>query len=105
MIVVATEGDEEINKIADCIIRVPESAIVFSPITASVPLQLLRARGRHPARLRRRPAPQPGKKRHGGVVGSAVLATKARLRIKTEPGLVAFARIKPAKINLSLLAG
>lgn len=41
VIVVATEGDEEINKIADCIIRVPAVRDVFSPITASVPLQLL----------------------------------------------------------------
>ena len=41
VIVVATEGDEEINKIADCIIRVPSVRDVFSPITASVPLQLL----------------------------------------------------------------
>lgn len=41
VIVVATEGDEEINKIADCVIRVPSVRDVFSPITASVPLQLL----------------------------------------------------------------
>ena len=41
VIVVATKGDEEINKIADCIIRVPAVRDVFSPITASVPLQLL----------------------------------------------------------------
>ena len=41
VIVVATEGDEEINKIADCIICVPSVRDVFSPITASVPLQLL----------------------------------------------------------------
>ena len=41
VIVVATEGDEEISKIADCIIRVPAVRDVFSPITASVPLQLL----------------------------------------------------------------
>ena len=41
VIVVATEGDEEINKIADCIVRVPAVRDVFSPITASVPLQLL----------------------------------------------------------------
>ena len=41
VIVVAAEGDEEINKIADCIIRVPAVRDVFSPITASVPLQLL----------------------------------------------------------------
>ena len=41
VIVVATEGDEEINKIADCIIRVRAVRDVFSPITASVPLQLL----------------------------------------------------------------
>ena len=34
-------ADEEINKIADCIIRVPAVRDVFSPITASVPLQLL----------------------------------------------------------------
>ena len=33
VIVVATEGDEEINKIADCIIRVPAVRDVFSPIT------------------------------------------------------------------------
>ena len=45
---------------------------------------------------------QPGEKRYCRVVGSAVLATKARLRIKTESGLVVFAQIKPAKINLSL---
>ena len=80
VIVVATEGDEEINKIADCIIRVPAVRDVFSPITASVPLQPARRRGCHPARLRRRPAPQPGKERYRGVVGSAILATKARLR-------------------------
>ncbi len=37
----ATEGDEEINKILHGIIRVPAVRDVFSPITASVPLQLL----------------------------------------------------------------
>ena len=41
VVAIATEGDEEINKIADCIIRVPAVRDVFSPITASVPLQLL----------------------------------------------------------------
>ncbi len=34
VIVVATEGDEEIQQIADCIIRVPAVRDVFSPITA-----------------------------------------------------------------------
>ena len=41
IIVVATEGDEEIKKIADHVIYVPKVRDAFSPITASVPLQLL----------------------------------------------------------------
>ena len=41
VIVVATEGDEDIKKIADHVIYVPAVRDVFSPITASVPLQLL----------------------------------------------------------------
>ena len=41
IIVVATEGDEEIKKIADHVIYVPRVRDAFSPITATVPLQLL----------------------------------------------------------------
>lgn len=41
IIAVATEGDEEIAKHADHVIYVPKVRDAFSPITASVPLQLL----------------------------------------------------------------
>ncbi len=41
IVVVATEGDEEIKNIADHVIYVPRVRDAFSPITASVPLQLL----------------------------------------------------------------
>ena len=41
IIVVATEGDEEIKQIADHVIYIPEVRDAFSPITATVPLQLL----------------------------------------------------------------
>ena len=41
VIAVATEGDEEIKKIADHVIYIPQVRDCFSPITASVPLQLL----------------------------------------------------------------
>lgn len=41
IIVVATEGDEEIKQIADHAIYIPEVRDAFSPITATVPLQLL----------------------------------------------------------------
>ncbi|MEY8461513.1 glutamine--fructose-6-phosphate transaminase (isomerizing) [Eggerthellaceae bacterium 24-137] len=41
IIAVATEGDEEIVKHADHVIYIPKVRDVFSPITASVPLQLL----------------------------------------------------------------
>ena len=41
IIAVATEGDEDIKKIADHVIYVPAVRDCFSPITASVPLQLL----------------------------------------------------------------
>ncbi len=41
IIVVATEGDEDICAIADHVIYVPEVRDAFSPITATVPLQLL----------------------------------------------------------------
>ena len=41
IVVVATEGDEEIKKIADHVIYIPQVRDCFSPITASVPLQLL----------------------------------------------------------------
>ena len=37
----ATEGDEDIKKIADHVIYVPRCRDAFSAITASVPLQLL----------------------------------------------------------------
>ena len=49
IIVVATEGDEDIKKIADHVIYVPRVRDAFSAITASVPLQLL---GREVALLR-----------------------------------------------------
>ena len=41
IIAIATEGDEDIKKIADHVIYVPAVRDCFSPITASVPLQLL----------------------------------------------------------------
>lgn len=41
IIAVATEGDEDIRAIADHVIYVPAVRDAFSPITASVPLQLL----------------------------------------------------------------
>ncbi len=41
VIAVATEGDEDIKKIADHVIYIPRIRDCFSPITASVPLQLL----------------------------------------------------------------
>ncbi len=41
IIAVATEGDEEIRKVADHVIWVPKVRDAFSPITATVPLQLL----------------------------------------------------------------
>ena len=41
IIVIATEGDEEIAKIADHVIWVPNVRDAFSPIVATVPLQLL----------------------------------------------------------------
>ncbi len=41
IIAVATEGDEDIRAIADHVIYVPEVRDAFSPITATVPLQLL----------------------------------------------------------------
>ena len=41
IIAVATEGDEDIRQIADHVIYVPKVRDEFSPITATVPLQLL----------------------------------------------------------------
>lgn len=41
VIAVATEGDEDVCDIADCVIYVPPVRECFSAITASVPLQLL----------------------------------------------------------------
>ena len=41
IIVVATEGDEDIKQIADHVIYIPPVRDAFSPITATVPLQLL----------------------------------------------------------------
>ncbi|AEB06209.1 glutamine--fructose-6-phosphate transaminase [Coriobacterium glomerans PW2] len=41
IIAVATEGDEEIRAIADHVIYIPRVRDCFSPITATVPLQLL----------------------------------------------------------------
>ena len=41
IIAVATEGDEDIKAVADHVIYVPNVRDVFSPITATVPLQLL----------------------------------------------------------------
>lgn len=43
IIAIATEGDQEIKKHADYVIYVPKVRDAFSPIIASVPLQLLRA--------------------------------------------------------------
>ena len=41
IVAIATEGDEEIGKIADHVIWVPKVRDAFSAITATVPLQLL----------------------------------------------------------------
>ena len=41
IIAVATEGDEDIKQIADHVIYIPPVRDAFSPITATVPLQLL----------------------------------------------------------------
>ncbi len=41
IIVIATEGDEDIRRIAEHVIYIPRVRDAFSPITASVPLQLL----------------------------------------------------------------
>ena len=41
IIVIATEGDEAIKKVADHVIYIPKVRDAFMPITASVPLQLL----------------------------------------------------------------
>ena len=41
IIAVATEGDEDIRAVADHVIHVPRVRDAFSPITATVPLQLL----------------------------------------------------------------
>lgn len=41
IVVVATEGDEDIKQIADHVIYIPEVRDAFTPITATVPLQLL----------------------------------------------------------------
>ena len=41
IIVVATEGDEDIKQVADHVIYIPEVRDAFTPITATVPLQLL----------------------------------------------------------------
>ena len=41
IIAIATEGDEEIGKLADHVIWVPKVRDAFSAITATVPLQLL----------------------------------------------------------------
>ena len=40
VVVIATEGDEEICKHADHVIYIPKARDAFSAITASVPLQL-----------------------------------------------------------------
>ena len=40
IIAIATEGDQEIKKHADYVIYVPKVSDAFSPIIASVPLQL-----------------------------------------------------------------
>jgi glucosamine--fructose-6-phosphate aminotransferase (isomerizing) len=41
IVAIATEGDDEIAKYADHVIYIPKVRDCFSPITASVPLQLL----------------------------------------------------------------
>ena len=41
IVAVATEGDEDIKQIADHVIYIPPVRDAFSPITATVPLQLL----------------------------------------------------------------
>lgn len=41
VIAIVTEGDEEVKKIADYCIEVPETDVALSPIVASIPLQML----------------------------------------------------------------
>ncbi len=41
IIAIATEGDEEVHKLADHVVLIPETAYFLSPIIASIPLQLL----------------------------------------------------------------
>ena len=56
VIAVAYEGDEEIDLVADRVLRVPRTADLLSPILAAVPLQLL---AYHTARLLGRDIDQP----------------------------------------------
>ena len=41
IIAVVTEGDEQVKNIADHVIEIPDCSEEFSPILASIPLQLL----------------------------------------------------------------
>jgi glucosamine--fructose-6-phosphate aminotransferase (isomerizing) len=41
IIAIVTEGDKEVNKMADYVIEVPETDDAFLPLVASIPLQLL----------------------------------------------------------------
>lgn len=56
IIAIANQGDEEINKYADFVIRVPETEELFSPILNAIPLQLL---AYHVAKLKGHEIDQP----------------------------------------------
>lgn len=67
IVVVATEGDEDIRTHADHVIYVPKVRERFVPIVASVPPAAVRPHHRPAQRLRRRPVEEPRQERDGGV--------------------------------------
>ena len=70
-VAIATEGDEEIKKVAQHVIYIPKVRDCFTPITASAAVAAVRPLHRAAARVRRGPAAQPGEVGHGRVRGSA----------------------------------
>ena len=78
VLAVATHGDERIVGSADHFLWVPPCPPELAPLVTAIPLQLLRLPRCRPDRRQRRPAPQLGQDRHGGVVALNRPAGKPR---------------------------
>ncbi len=91
---IVTQGDAEIAARCEHVIELPRTTPLLYPLLSAVPMQLSGVSHRRPARLRRRPAPEPGEDRNGRIAavsasGEAGLVSGPPRRFPQGPPLCA----------------